>query len=109
MRGQAGDTRRRRTRDDQFSTASCSLSATKTGRRGRRTRGFTLIELLVVITIIGILVGLLLPGGHERPGGGPADPVREQHQQIGLACQTYETTNQIYPLIGAPRKQQRQL
>ena len=52
--------------------------------RGRANRyGFTLIELLVVIAIIAILIGLLLPGSPEDPGGRQPHEVLEQPEAAG--------------------------
>ena len=49
----------------------------------RRTYGFTLIELLVVIAIIAVLISLLLARRPVGPRGGPAHPVRQQHEATG--------------------------
>ncbi|GIW81880.1 MAG: hypothetical protein KatS3mg105_3687 [Gemmatales bacterium] len=49
--------------------------------------GFTLIELLVVIAIIGVLVGLLLPGGPKGTRGCQSDEM----------CQSLETNRACFP------------
>jgi len=65
--------------------------------RNRSQRGFTLVELLVVITVIGMLVGLLLPAiGAARTKARQTQCTNNQHQ-IGQTIKQYESKNQHYP------------
>ena len=78
----------------------------KTRKSGR---GFTLIELLVVITIIGILVGLLIPGVMSALEAARRIQCANNLHQIALACQAYETGNKNLPLELGPLSQLWQL
>ena len=66
----------------------------------RRRRGFTLIELLVVISIIGILVGLLLPAINAAREAGRRAKCQSNMRNVVLAILGYVNNKNIFPPSG---------
>ncbi len=63
----------------------------------KRKSGFTLIELLVVMSIIGILVGMLLPAVQAVREAARRTQCANNLRQLGLAIQNFESAQMMIP------------
>lgn len=69
-------------------------------RRKRPPRAFTLVELLVVITVIGILMGMLLPAVSAINESSRNSRCKNNLRQIGLAMRSHCEKRGVFPTGG---------
>jgi len=76
------------------------MFSSQKSHRTRKRSGFTLVELLVVITIIGMLVGLLLPAVNYAREAARNAQCKNNLKQLGIACLAHEEAQGIFPTGG---------
>lgn len=69
----------------------------KSQRVSTKRRGFTILELLVTFSIIGLLVGLLLPAVQAAREKSRRAQCQSHLNQLGLALHGYHETNGSFP------------
>lgn len=67
-----------------------------------RRSGFTLVELLVVITIIGMIIGMLLPAVNSAREASRGMQCRNNLKNLALACLEYEHAHEYLPPACTP-------
>ena len=71
-------------------------------RTFNRRAGFTLVELLVVITIIGMIIGMLLPAVNSAREASRGMQCRNNLKQLALATLGYEQIHETLPPACTP-------
>ena len=78
-----------------------TISTWKRTGAGKLRRGFTLVELLVVITIIGLLVGLIVPAVFGVQASFNRAAVKFEVQALNDAVENYRSKHGDYPPDGS--------